>query len=111
MNAVTGGRSRPTGNRSCFADAFLQNLAIHGFAVTQHRANVFGLILLSHTGINPHLFEQISHAKSARLVGHDGDDTRAKLRVFHQVAQQAHKGHGGRHLFAISKGREVGVAA
>ena len=111
MNAVAGGGSRPARDGTCFADAFFQNLAIHGFAVTQHRANVFGFVLLPHTGINPHLFEQIRHAKSACLVRHDGDDTRAKLRVFHQIAQQAHKGHGGRHLFAIGKGREVCVAA
>ena len=111
MNAVAGGRGRPTGNRTSFADAFLQNLAVHGFAVTQHRANVFGLVLLPHAGINPHLLEQIRHAKGTRLISHDRDDACAKLRVLHEIAQQAHKGHGGRHLFAIGLDSEVRVAA
>ena len=111
MNAVTGGRSRPARDGTCFADAFFQNLAIHGFAVTQHRANVFGFVLLPHTGINPHLFEQIRHAKGTGFVSHDRHDTRAKLRVFHEIAQQAHKGHGGRHLFAIGLHCKVRVAA
>ena len=101
VHAVAGGGGRPTGNGTRFADAFLQNLPVHGFAVTQHRANVLGLVLLPHAGINPHLLEQIGHAKSACFVSHDGHQACAQQRVFEQLAQHAHKGHGGGHFFVI----------
>ena len=109
MHAVAGGRSGPAGDGACFADAFFQNLSIQGLAVTQHRANVFGLIALTHARVNAHLFEQVGHAKGARLIGHDGHDAWPQRGVFEQVAQQAHKGHGGGHFFARCIDREVRV--
>ena len=109
VHAVAGGCSGPAGNRAGFADAFFQNLPVHGFAVAQHRADVFGLVLLADAGVNAHLFEQIGHAEGARLVRHDGHHARPEHRVFQQLPQHAHKGHGGRHLFAIGLQRKAGV--
>ena len=111
VHAVAGGRCRPTGDRPGFADAFFQNLAVGGFAVAQHRADVFGRVALAHAAVNAHLLEQVGHAESARLVGHDGHDARAQGAVFEQAAQHAHKGHGGAHLFAVGLQRKLPVGA
>ncbi len=100
MHAVAGGRCRPAGDGTGLADALFQNLAIERLAVAEHRADVFRLVALADAGINANLLEQIGHAKGARLVGHDGHDARAQLRVLQQVAQHAHKGHGGGHFLA-----------
>ena len=85
-------------------------MPVHGFAVAQHRADVFGLVLLAHAGVNAHLFEQIGHAEGARLVRHDGHHARPEHRVFEQLPEHAHKGHGGRHLFAVCLQRKAGVS-
>ena len=109
MHAVAGGRCRPTGQGTGFGDALFQNLTVHRFAVTEHRANVLGRIFLAHAGINAHLLEQIGHAKGACLVGHDGHHAGPQVGIFEQSPQQAHKGHGGAHFFAARLGGKTGV--
>ena len=78
MHAVAGGGGSPTGQGARFGNAFLQNLAVLRFAVTQHGTDVFRCIALAHTGINANLLEQVGHAKGARFVGHDGHQALAK---------------------------------
>ncbi len=109
VHAVAGGGRRPAGQRTGFADAFLQNLPVQCFTVAEHRANVFRRIALAHAGVNADLLEQIGHAEGARFVGHDGHNLRAQCRVFQQAAQHAHKGHGGAHLFAASSERKARI--
>ena len=110
VHAVAGGRSRPAGNGTSLADAFFQYLAVQRLAVAQHRANVFRCVALAHAAVDAHLLEQIGHAKSARLVCHDGHNTRAQRFVFQQAAQHAHKGHGGGHFFAVGLQGKLRVA-
>ena len=56
------------------------------------------------------MFEQIGHAKSSSLVGHDGDDARTQILVLEQGAEHTNKGHGGTHLFAVSFEGELRIA-
>ena len=109
MHAVAGGRCRPARYRTGLANALFQDLTVHRFAVGQHGADVFRRIALAYAAVNAHLLEQVGHAKGARFVRHDGNDARAQGFVFQQTAQHAHKGHRGRHLFAVSQQREMRV--
>jgi hypothetical protein len=68
------------------------------FAVAQHRADVLGRVALADAAVDAHLLEQVGHAEGARLVGDDGHDAGAELRVLQQVAQHAHEGHRRAHL-------------
>ena len=111
VHAVAGGRGRPAGERAGLRDAFFQNLAVQGFAVAEHRPDVFGRVALALAGVDAHLLEQVGHAESARFVGHDGHDARAQFRVLEQGAQHAHKGHGGAHVLALGLQGELGVLA
>ena len=110
VHAVAGGCGGPAGQRAGLADAFFQDLAIGGFAVTQDGVDVFGRVALADAGIDADLLEQIGHAEGARLVRHDGHHARAERLVFQERAQHADEGHRGAHLLAIGCQRELGVA-
>ena len=107
--AVAGSRRRPACQCAGFTDAFFQNLSVHRFAVTQHRADVFRCVALAHAGINADLFEQIGHAEGARFVGNDRNDFRPEFGVFQQATEHAHKGHGGAHFLAVSSQGEIPI--
>jgi len=108
VRAVAGGRGRPAGQRAGLADTLLEDLAVQGLAVAQHRADVLGLVALAGAGVDAHLLEQVGHAEGARLVGDDGHHARAERGVLQQRAQQAHEGHRRRHLLARGLQREAG---
>ena len=81
-------------HRACFGDAFLKNLAVLRFFVIEERIHVDRLIVLAHARINPHLAEQRLHAEGASLVGDNGHNELAQLRIAQQFRQQPHEDHG-----------------
>ena len=109
VHAVTGSSSSPTCKRARFADTLFQNLAVECFPITQHRTNIFWRVVLAHAAVNTHLFKQVGHSKSARLVSHDRNQAPTQHRVFQQIAQHAHKRHGGAHLFTVRCDCKLGI--
>ncbi len=110
VHAVARRRRRPAGDGAGLADALLQDLPIQRLAVRKHRADVLGRVALAHAAVDAHLLEQVGHAEGACLFGHDGDDARAQGGVLEQRAEHAHEGHGGAHLLAIGRQRELRIA-
>ena len=109
VHAVTCGSGSPACKRACFANALFQNLAVECFAVTQYRTNIFWRVVLAHAAVNTDLFKQVGHPKSARLVSHDRNQAPTQHRVFQQIAQHAHKCHGGTHLFTVRSDCKLGI--
>jgi hypothetical protein len=103
-------RGDPGRHGAGLGDAFLEQLAIAGLAVIQHRAGILGLVQLPHGRIDADLTEQVGHAEGARLVGHDRHHARPQGLVLEQVAEQAHGRHRGGHLLAVGLGGELPVA-
>ena len=83
-------------------DALFQNLPVLGLLVVEQRVHIHRLVELAHAGVNSHLPEERFHAEGARLVGNDGHDQLADLRVAQQFGEHAHEHHRGGDLRAFA---------
>ena len=72
------------GIRSDFADAFLQNLTIFGFAVWHQRAAIHRAVLLTLRRINSSASEQSFHSEGPGFVWHDGYNIAPEFIMLHQ---------------------------
>ena len=95
-------RRNPRRHRTGFIDAFLQDLAALVFLVEHQLIGILRRIELADMGIDAQLAEHAFHAKSTRLVRHDGHHTFADFLVADDGVENAHKGHRRREfaLFA-----------
>ena len=96
-------------HRAGLGDPFLQNLPVLRLAVVEHGVGIDRLVELAGVRVDAELAEEGLHAEGAGLVGHDRHDVPADALIAHQLRQQPHEGHRGRHLAAVAAGEELGV--
>ena len=100
-----GGAGRGEGGHGArFGNAFLQDLAVLLFAVVEQHVVIVRLVLLPFAGVDSDLANRRFQSEGPGLIGHDGHDQLADLRVFQQVAQDADKPHGGGNFPSLGAG-------
>ena len=95
---VGGGRRDPGTRGARLADPLLEDLPVARLAVEHELVGVLRLVELALVGVDSELAEQPLHAERARLVGDDGYDEAADVRIAGERGEDAHERHRGRHL-------------
>ena len=84
MNRVRRAGRHEGGHGPGFADPLLQDLAVGFLAIRQQAVAIHRGVLLAFGRVDAGMLEQALEAESPRLVGHDGHDVLADLRVAKQ---------------------------
>ena len=108
VHRVGGAGGEKGRDRAGFADAFLQDLTIDGFAIGQQRIGVHRPIVLTGRRIDAGDAKQGLHAESPRFVRHYRHHVFPDLLVAHEQRKQTHGDHGGRHRTLARAGKKLG---
>jgi hypothetical protein len=93
VRRVRGRRGLEGSRGARLGDALLEDLAVRRLAVLQHELAVHGLVALAAGRVDPDVVEERVHAEGAGLVRDDRDDPRPKVRIAHEVPQDAGEDH------------------